>query len=449
MTSSSDVVTSLEAIRSKVLGVIHAVERETKDVATVYNKNPIDSTKVVDFVLSKKSLSEARSLDELGERLMRLTVADDAEERQIRQLKRAVEKGMSFDYLLNYLCPELRKAYDRYLRRFCLSFEREAGQLGLRPVIEYENNITKWKTDIADRFSSIGSILKERTASQAVGPSVAHLLADQTTLHSMMTDTCQSLRHICEVMKAWVMADFAYAHRLQDEMNECVHRREEMKKTIKTGEAELERQQVKVKRQEFSTTQVKQVLRKVTNDKDASNSRLKALNKKLRGNGVQLADLRKQLSELKLRLEEEGRPDIRSLEVRDKLQDEAHRLRQRIRDLEEKSQTFKYEQRSVQSRQLDNEKEADNRAQALKTTDRQREKAKEEVERLDERLRSLRMERAQLAQQLVALRRIKDAKTNPQTVRHIQLYGYRPGMTTAALPGEGIYIWLQQQQGRN
>lgn len=437
MTSSSDVVTSLEAIRSKVLGVVHAVERETKDVATVYSKNPIDLTKVVNFVRSKKSLSEARNLEELGDRLMSLTVADDAELRQMRQLKRAVEKGMSFDYLLSYLCPQLRKAYDRYLRRYCLSFEREAGQLGLGPVIEYENNITKWKADIRDRFTNIGSILKEKSASEAVDSSVAHLLADQTSQHNKMTDACQSLHHICEMMKAWAMADFAYAHRLQDEINDLTHRREELKKTIKTSEVELERQKVKIKRQEFSTTQVRHVLRKVTSDKDASNSRLRALNKKLGMNDAQLTDLRKQLSELRLRLDEEGKPRIQSLDERDRLQDVAHQLRQRIRDLEETSQTARYELRSVQTKQLGNEKDADNRARALQTTDRQREKAKEEVERLDERLKGMRMERTQLGQQLVALRRIRDAKTDPQTLRHIQLYGYTPGMMTAAIPGEG------------
>lgn len=416
----SDVPTSLEAVRSKILGVVHAVERETKEFSTIHLKPTAEeSSKILDYLRRVKSLAEAASLVQMGERVMMLTERDQ----DTAVLKRAVEREMSFGYIATYLYPELYNVYHRYLSRFCLSLERETGQLGLNPVIDYENKIIGWKEDLNDRMRAVEKILREKSSYDRAP--VQNYVIELGRIRKMMTDVCQSMNEACEVMKVWVMTDYAYSHRLHDEIDQCNIRRAEIKKSLRLFEGQLDRQKVQVTRQEFSSGQATLILQKAKRDRTESNRRLDVLRRQYKANSDKLKGLRQQLSELKSRLD----GPIPRLEIREKLDNDAHIVRGKIRDTEEASETMKFQMRSILASQEGREKDARGKAEELKNNSSSSQKTKDEIENLDISARGLREELAQLGTKASALKRIYDAKTSPETVKQLYLVGYNPGMT--------------------
>ena len=272
-TRPADLPTSMEAVRYRVMGITHCVEREI----TMFNEKYMtpENFSIQDINnffsdVSKKTGSSFNNVDAVKEwkdlELILNSVKTNSDfiyRWQYYLLRSIFDRDKTFQNLTQSLLNDLHLAYE-YLQKYCNSFVAETNGLNVACVRDYENSIIDWTEGINEIFTEVNSCCGQINTLRLP---FAKCLGQYSTMFDLMTKTCNTILSICTPMKHWVMADTCYPHKIQGEITRLTQLLTDKRDSWKTATTAKEHELSEWKRNVWTTAKLDRRLAEAKNRK--------------------------------------------------------------------------------------------------------------------------------------------------------------------------------------
>ncbi|KAK2147180.1 hypothetical protein LSH36_565g02049 [Paralvinella palmiformis] len=418
---------SVEAIRRTVMGVIHAVEGETDiflqryltEIGTPENWAKAITLMCKHLEKDPDTLDDYKDLFQVMQRYR--TNQDSARLTEITQLRRMVERGKMFEYIAHSLRNDLVIAYDRYLKKYCLSFLPEAKGQDLQSVRDYENKIIEWKEDVQKRFDAVDKLLDE---SDEYRNSLINYISHYEHVLSLMEDTCKAMLRVCQPMKKWCTADASYPRRVQEEINIYNRRKMDLRDVSKELEYERDQLNLKLRRREFFIVKLERMIYEVRSRKRFYKRRELELKEHQDKVEADISRKKRDLDEVKSKFQNRK---SNSPSVYNYLSDLIESLRGDIWTLEKKTDALTKQANALKHKQFEIQKEVDWLTGEFDASNSMRDKALEKLTKQEEAISLIAEDAIGLDGKIRALKVIREIKLHSSTVKKIYHFGYNPG----------------------
>lgn len=420
---------SLESERRKGMIMVHHVERDTKAFRSRWLHNVSDDNmepllELVEYTRTKLSLKKPKTTVQFLNQLEQMMSDPDLTEQryEINLLVVIGQRAKTFEELTRICIERLQESTHEHIMPYCLSFSPEMEGREVKCVHEYENNINKWQQQIQEVFEEIETTMKEYE--QLGSPSFCEHIQNYGKVLFIMDTIFDSFAKMHEPIKSWVVADEAYSSRVQFELNSILRRKMAIGDALKRQNSRVDDAKHKLIRSNFNAKKMHEKLQGVLTERRVCRKTELTSQDDIEMVEVDLDIKRKELDDATNRLfnrKSNNQTLYDSLVAKiASLQEDIYRLENKVRKHKQKLLGMKKDRYRVQKEihRLKNEYEScqmDN-ARVHDFADNQSKSTKDLIE-----------EQQDLAAKAKSLRRIRQIKLHPDTVKDIYLNGYTPG----------------------
>ncbi|KAL5016344.1 hypothetical protein ScPMuIL_005933 [Solemya velum] len=420
---------SLESERRKGMILVHYVERDTKVFRNKWLRNITDTNieplmEFADYARTKLSFKKPKTpVQFLNQLELMMSDPDLVEQRyEISLLMVIGQRAKSFEETFRICLDRLRESTNDHIMPYCLSFSPEMEGREVKCVHEYENNINRWLQEIEEVFEEIEKTKKEY---ELLGsPSFCEHIQNYSKILFIMDSIFDVFAKMHEPIKSWVVADEAYSSRVQFELNSILRRKMVIADALKRHNSRVEDAKHKLIRSNFDTKKMHEKLQDVLTERRfcrkielSSRDDIEIIEVDLELKKKELDDVTNRLLHRKVN----SQSIYDSLTARMSfLQEDIFKLENQARKHKQKLLGMKKDRYRVQKEvhRLKNEYESCQKdsARVHDFADTQSRSTKDLIE-----------EQQDLTSKAKSLRRIRQIKLHPDTVKDIYLHGYTPG----------------------
>ncbi|XP_050405405.1 uncharacterized protein LOC126821118 [Patella vulgata] len=232
---------SREAEYKYILGVVHNVLNEVKEFHKYYVQGvKIDYSACTgcldklldDWERDKSYLITWRDyMDMLKHNAVDRKLKESDEFADIRFI---CERTSHFEGTFDELVNKLISCVHDHLYRYCISFQTATKGVEIATVKGYEEDITRYRTDLDTQFNEVADNLNQY--GETLTP-FYDLVSIGNEHGSIMENICHVLIDICGTVKSWIKKDRGYSDRIWQEMQTYMSNRDQLReeesKTIK------------------------------------------------------------------------------------------------------------------------------------------------------------------------------------------------------------------------
>ncbi len=440
--STEEILTSQEVVRRKIMLTVHNVEREITNFRDRFLMDIEDiKLNVWLYIIDDICESAGRKQDKIEDfkdfenLLYSSTVqVSTAQSIEFNELKTLCDRARIFEYISFSLKSALVDAYDKYLKKFCLSFITETDDVNIAAAIrEYEYSIIQSENIIVERIQLLDHLLDEHDS--LMHPFQKYVDEYEKVIHLMM-EVCHVFLSICDPIKKWTVLDAFYAKRLQSEINYSNKRKMDLKDIIKQTEYDYEQTVLKIKRQDFHIAKLEMQLSDTREDKYGLKRReIDILN---HYDKIEM-EIKKKMHNLQIiKKNIKGRKE-NSPSLYHHLVGQFETYRNDIKKLEKKQHITYAQVSSLKKDQVLVQKRIDLIAEKLAKCYKSRDMAIGKIAKLELDLKKMKKEAGNLDGMINGLKRVREIKLHSDTVKKIQA-GYKHEEITAY---KGRYLLKQ------
>ncbi|XP_064619738.1 uncharacterized protein LOC135483120 [Lineus longissimus] len=422
---------SLERIRRKVLLRLHVLDKYVMQMTDKWLKNRVAAEvhsllkdELAEFITTLLNRVGAKGFGTIAE--CRNALEHNKSSRRLRDQKefalllRMCESVDVFDVFTEKCQKTLFVEYNERLNKYCQSFFSDAGNHDLSSVQCYERLLTDKQKEIEDILKSMEKVVGQYAAYKKT---FGDFLKHYEDILSLMEEFSRLVIEIGEPMKEWVFLDRDYPRKLMIEIGELTNARENIGDEAKKIQNDLEFTERKINRRVWQRRNFEEFIQEQRfRFRSTKHRGVATANNQVKTEQIYQAR-KKQLAELTARLETRRH----SPRAYDKLAAKHRTLEADVRVLEEKVVSIKkqrqdlYEEMEKLTKDLhQNQLKFEKMLQVEEKLMLRRNKEKRVIKETRDKVRGL-------DEKIAALKRIRDIKLHPDTVRKIRLHGYHAG----------------------
>lgn len=417
---------SMENVRKKIIRVVQKVETEAREFLRKY-AGSLDThsnwTKSVEKACAQvgRSPADLHDLDDLDAVLLRVRVNQEMPLSDYNELRRMIERARVFDYIAYELPGDLVDVYVNQVEKFCLSFCQETQRQDLQSVTDYERVISECRQQIAGSLSQVEEDLDEVEDHRRV--SVAKYIENYETVLDRMRSICRGIGDVCSELRRWVAADAEYVRNVQEEINADNRRLVD----LRNAASEMEQgRDSEGKKARHATVSLEKVEKRLVAMREEI-GHYKARKRNVEENRLSLeAELTKKQDEHEAVQERLRDRQNNSESLNVKLSTHYEALRTEIRSMESRLRQMDVQVESLQSEEQRSRLEMEKVSAEAESIRKRHGGLFERREKHEETLKTIREDMVNTEEKIAALKKIRDVKLRPASLKRIHNHGYNP-----------------------
>lgn len=408
---------------------VHQVEKEV----AVFREKVLKKARTADFSDDMQDLVQfvvdrnqvKRFPRNITDFINLLTKVRDAAESvykpEVMVIDSAIETFKTYLEFMGKIRAKLTSAVDEHVGKYCHSFCAETGVYEIPSVLQYENNITKWRGQIREAFILLDDIMRNIKESSMT---MELFLQNYPRVVHYMGLSLEVLPRIFNAIKDWVTADEAYIRHIQDDMSDLKREKMALDCTTRRHKMAAGGIQSKVTRSQHHTKKLKEKLLRARDERRQCRRRQLTLIEASSKVAAELNERRQALDRSMQQFYRAGGP-TQSAKV--KLLDSSTSLSGDIAKLEKKMNALNADLRTVKIERMAAQKEFHKMQVLAEKNSRLEMDIRDDALDASQDVLDIDEERRILGGKVIALARIKAIKSDLRTVKIIHSEGYTPG----------------------
>lgn len=433
---------SLESERRKAMNIVFAIEKQSNNFRENYLMGASDENNetwlhFISFLRSKAGMKKCKTHTEFAEHFETVKKQNNVAkqgEKIIPEIEEILDRARKFDDLMKNAKKKLKKALEEHLSRYCISFYDKLRGQEVQVVMDYENQIGQWESEVRSFLTELRGKCREFKENE--GHSFESYIHNYEKLLQLMEEILDILPNIFDIYKSWVIADEAYPRKLLDEINRYLNRKEEITDTFRQFHRRSEESASKIRKVDYSSKKVNDKLQNGLKERRICRKMEMTLQDKINILEDEIREKQKELEDGFYKMNSKqnlSTPAYKTLlDKTQKIQLQLPKLEKMVKAMNEnmiklKKQRYKV-QKDVHKLQVTYEK-------SVKATRRVREVACKD----ENNAKHLMDEQKAIVMQLSALKRVREIKIHPLTVKKIYAGENHQGHD---LDVSGMYVYV-------